>query len=262
MIVEDEKHAMLELEEQLSLFNDRLLVSAKAKTLGEAIKMAELHRPDIVFLDIKLGNESGFELLEHYKDPSFETIVVTAYDHFLIEALHRCAADFLLKPVSMAQLGDAVNRVIARIEKESQHRKQVASNLVEYWQWLMIAEHKQLSLPVAGELLLVTLSEIQWLESSKSYTKFCLANGVKYLVSRGLYQYIKELEPLGFVRCHKGYLVNRRYVRKLLNNKSRVLELVNGNQVPVSRHYFQSLKQALTENNRFWSVEISADSKL
>jgi len=253
IIVEDEPPVMRQLESCILATSSHLKIVAKAINLTEAIKATELHRPQIVFLDIQLGAESGFGLLEHFKEPFFETIVVTGYDQFAIEALRWSAADYLLKPVNNEQLGAALIRVFKRIGKGDTHRKAIANNLLEYWQWQMLNDYRQILLPVTGEQIVVTLSEILWLESHGSYTQFNFKTGTNLLISRGLFQYAPELEPFGFIRCHQGYLVNRRYIRKLIHTATnREVELTTGLSLPVSRQYYKNVKNKLQEVDRFF----------
>jgi two-component system LytT family response regulator len=199
ILVEDQWPVLKHLEKIIKQAAPNLQILARAQNLSDAIKAVEKHKPKIVFLDIQLANEKGFALLEHFRQPFFETIVVTGYDFYAIEALRWCAADYLLKPVTSTQLNEALARVTKRLESGTNHRKTIADNLLAYWQWQMLTDYKQMVLPLSGEQFVVTLSEILWLESKGSYTKFNFSTGTSLLIGKGLYEYAHELEPFGFI---------------------------------------------------------------
>ena len=108
IIVDDEKRNIETLERMLNNFCPQVKILGKAESVRAAIELMEMEMPDVLFLDIEMPGGNGFTLLEHYEDPSFEVIFTTAHDIYAINAIKFAALDFLLKPVNIKELQEAV----------------------------------------------------------------------------------------------------------------------------------------------------------
>jgi len=246
LIVEDEAAAGHQIESLLKEYHSACHLIGLAGTVTEGLQMIRQHQPDILFLDINLGAQTGFDLLKQVPNPAFETIIVTGYDHFAIEAIRCCAADYLLKPVQPVELADAIQRATRRLDQDRNGVPARMKDTLDQWYARMAAEHVQIALPLAGEQLLVKASEIVRLEANGSYTQVHFANGPMVVISRGLFSFEQKLAGLGFIRCHAAHLVNRRYIRRLLQSDGIMeLELQNLHKITVSRAYHRTVKDIL-----------------
>ncbi|HTE25836.1 LytR/AlgR family response regulator transcription factor [Flavitalea sp.] len=129
VIIDDEKNNIRNLELMLKQHCPQITVSGKAMSADEGIKLIGKEQPDIVFLDIQMPGENGFDMLKQIPDRSFELIFITAYDQYGIEAIKFSALDYLLKPVKTVELKTVVQKAGYRASEKKQNRK--LENLVE-----------------------------------------------------------------------------------------------------------------------------------
>src|SRR4051812_478406 len=115
IIVEDEQKSLLVLKELISQFAQDLEVCGTATHINNAVNEIELKQPDLVFLDVKLADGNSFEVLKKLSSRNFELIFVTAYDHYALEAFRVSAIDYLLKPISIEEFKQAVDKARKRI---------------------------------------------------------------------------------------------------------------------------------------------------
>ena len=233
VIIDDEKNNIRNLELLLEQHCPQITVSGKAMNAGEGIKLIGNEKPDIVFLDIQMPGENGFDMLKQIPDRSFELIFITAYDQYGIQAIKFSALDYLLKPVKTEELKIAVQKAIDRTSEKKQNRK--LENLLELMTNNQGKDQHRLALPFLKETRFVPTREIIRLESSNNYTTFFINSGEKILVSKPIYEYDELLNPYGFLRCHQSHLVNRRYVKRLLRQDNGYLLLEDNTRIPVSR---------------------------
>ena len=233
VIIDDEKNNIRNLELLLEQHCPQVRVTGKAISAAEGIKLIGKEQPDIVFLDIQMPGENGFDMLKQISDRSFELIFVTAYDQYGIQAIKFSALDYLLKPVKMEELKTAVQKASDRASEKKQNRK--LENLLELMTSNQGKDQHRLAIPFLKETRFVPTTEIIRLESSNNYTTFFINGGEKILVSKPIYEYDELLNPYGFLRCHQSHLVNRRYVKSLLRQDNGYLLLVDNTRIPVSR---------------------------
>lgn len=202
-------------------------------------------QPDLIFLDIQMGKQSGFDFLRKVSQRNFEVIFVTAYDKYGIEAIKFAALDYLLKPIDINELKDAV----AKAEKKIAERKNNIQ-LDFLIQNLKQIEHKQpkIALPQQQEIRYVQVQDIVRCEAKNSYTFFCLSNGDKILVSKSLKEYAEMLQPYGFMRTHQSHLVNPSFVKSWRKEDGGSLLLNDGTKIPVSKMNKDFVRQALSFN--------------
>ncbi|TDE10303.1 LytR/AlgR family response regulator transcription factor [Dyadobacter psychrotolerans] len=243
LIVDDELNNIENLSFLLGKYCPETTVAAKARNAEEARKyIGELH-PDLVFLDIQMPGENGFDLLKSLPSYSFELIFVTGYDKFGIQAIKFSAIDYLLKPIDYQELKLAVGRAE---EKYLQKRQNVQlENLMKMVQQNQQRTDHRIALPSAKETRFVRTTQIIRCEAENNYTIFYLENSEKILVSRPMFEYDELLADYGFIRCHNSHLVNKTFVRSWIKEDSGYLLMEDGVQVPISRLKKDFIKQAL-----------------
>jgi two-component system LytT family response regulator len=199
-------------------------------------------RPELVFLDIQLHGESGFELLQQVYEINFELIFITAFDKYGIQAVKFAALDYLLKPIDVNELSAAVDKARIKIkEKEKNKRLQYLAD------YLGKDEQKPLriALPMFNEIRYVAVSDIIRCEAENTYTYFYLSGGERLLISKTLKEYADLLAAHGFLRSHQSHLVNLKYIKSWLKEDGGMLLLVDQSRIPVSKLNRERVKSAL-----------------
>lgn len=243
IIVDDEGNNVENLTLLLGKYCPEITVAATAKNAEEARKCISAFQPDLVFLDIQMPGENGFDLLKSLTSYSFELIFVTGFDKYGIQAIKFSAIDYLLKPIDYQELILAVNR--AR-EKYLQKRQNLQlENLMKILQQNQQRADHRIALPSAKETRFVKTTQIIRCEAENNYTIFYLQNTEKILVSRPMFEFDELLAEYGFIRCHNSHLVNKTFVRSWIKEDSGYLLMDDGVQVPVSRLKKDLIKQAL-----------------
>jgi len=189
-------------------------------------------QPDLIMLDIEMPHLNGFDLLNQLGSWDFDVIFTTAYDRYAIKAIRFSALDYLLKPIDIADLQNAVYRHIALRGSKTAPKEALVSNL-------MSNLHQKD--PSAFKIALSTMEgyyffpprDIIRCEGNDNYTRFYLVSGKELLVSRTLKDFEEILADHDFVRIHKSHLLNMSYVTRF--DKEGLIWLSNGVSIPVSR---------------------------
>ncbi|MGB3104070.1 LytR/AlgR family response regulator transcription factor [Sphingobacterium siyangense] len=244
VLVDDEISNLENLQALLEKHCPQVSVVAMVQSVGDAVDVIGKYLPNLVFLDIQMGDKTGFDLLKLLPWRDFEVVFVTAYDQYGIQAVKFAALDYLLKPIDIEELMDAVNKAEYKLATQKQN-----SQLEFLLQQLKKPEKNvgKIALQMQSEIRYVTLSEIIRCEADNTYTHFILANGEKILVSRSLKEYADLLHPNGFVRTHQSHLVNPKYVKSWLKEDGGILLLMSGEKIPISRPNRDMVKQALQQ---------------
>ncbi len=242
IIVDDEPANIENLQALLLKHCPQVSVIGSVGNNKDAAGLINLHQPDLVFLDIQLKDDSGFNLLKLLPEKSFEVIFVTAYDNYGIQAIKFAALDYLLKPVDIDELIAAVAK--AETKKRDKHNMQLDFLLNH-----IKKDEKQplkIALPQQKEIRYAALNDIIRCQADNTYTFFYLNNGDRILISKSLKEYAGLLEPNGFLRAHQSHLVNMNYVKSWLKEDGGMLLLNNGEKIPVSRPNREKLQKALS----------------
>lgn len=232
LIVDDEISNQENLQQLLSTYADDVQVVALAGDVAEAAAAMKQHRPDLVFLDIQLHGQSGFDLLKQLDEVSFAVIFVTAYDHYGIQAVKFAALDYLLKPIDIDELTAAVAKARKAILQTKKNER--LDHLLEY-----LKDDKQVSpriaLPMFGETRYVNVHDITRCEADNTYTRFFLANGEQVLVSKTLKEYADMLARYNFLRTHQTHLINTAYIKSWIREDGGSLLLNDNTKIPISK---------------------------
>jgi two-component system LytT family response regulator len=226
VIVDDEKDGRDALAKIIKNYCKNAEVVALASCAEEALKAIEEFKPDLIFLDIEMPLESGFDLLRKAEAYDFKTIFITAHSHYAIKAFKFAAAGYLLKPVDIDDLIDLVNKVEKAIAQKTEKSKKNDHP----------AKIKdKISLPVKDGLIYLHVDEIIRFEGDGSYTKAWLTNGKCHLISRNIKEYEDLLSSSHFFRCHISHLVNLRHVKGFSRHDGYYADMSDGVRIEISR---------------------------
>lgn len=222
-IVDDEAPARANLRTALASLPVPITVVGEAHTAKTALTLLRETRPDLVLLDIWLGDGSAFEVLEQLDPLNLRVVFVTAFDQYAVQAFQRGALHYLLKPVVRADLQRALERAMAvpgiQPEKLASLQRSMADRI---------------TVSTSEGFHVLDPQIIVRCESDGNYTRFHLADGGKVLASRTLKEFEAQLAPFGFLRVHLSHLVNKAQVKMYLHRDGGILVLQNGHEVPIS----------------------------
>ncbi|MFC4209822.1 response regulator [Pedobacter petrophilus] len=244
IIIDDEEMNVNNLQALLHQHCPEIEIIATAQSAQEARHLVKTFNPEVVFLDIEMPFENGFDFLRSLDNLEFEVVFVTAYDVYGIKAIKFSALDYLLKPINVKELKSAVQKIISSVGKKKQHTR--LANLFSLLEDKHIDVRAKIALPSLKETYLVPIHEIVRCFSSNNYTTFFLTDGTEHLISKPLYEYDEMLTPYGFIRCHQSHLINKAHVTRILNLDSGYLVLNYSEQhIPIAKQRKAAVVAAL-----------------
>jgi len=242
VLIDDEVSNLENLRNLLEKHCSQVNIMSTAQNVSDGVNAIEKYLPDLVFLDIQMGEQTGFDVLTVLPTRNFEVIFVTAYDQYGIQAVKFAALDYLLKPIDIEELVSAVNKAEHKLSAQIQ-----TSQLDFLLQQLKKPETtvSKIALQMQSEIRYITVSEIVRCEADNTYTYFFLSNNEKILVSKSLKEYADLLRPKGFLRTHQSHLVNPKYVKSWLKEDGGILLITSGEKIPISKPNKELVKKAL-----------------
>jgi two-component system LytT family response regulator len=247
ILIDDEESVRRTLEKLVKRYCPNVKLIAEAFSVASGMDAIRKHNPDLILLDIKMDDGTGFDLLEQLEPVDFKVIFITAYDQYAIKAIKFSALDYLLKPVDPDELVSAVTKA-EKILLHEMNRQ--LSTLAENIRSENNANRK-IILKTFDSIHLVKLHEINYCESDDNYTKFHLLDGSTILVSNTLKEYDEMLSEYGFFRSHKSYLINLLHIGRFEKAEGGSIVLANNIKLPVASRKKEQLLDMLhriTEN--------------
>lgn len=231
IIVEDEKSNRENLAKILAEYCSSVEIVALCSSAVEGRKAISELQPDLVFLDIEMPGGNGFSMLESLTQIDFEVIFVTAFDHYGIKAVKFCALDYLLKPIDLLELTQAVEKVEQRLAEKSENlrMKTMLSN-----QKSKLANPK-IAIPLADKIEFVEISSIVRCEGDGNYTNFFLKNGEKIIASKTLKEFDELLSDYNFLRVHQSHLINLNEVKTYIKTDGGYIKMKDDSTVSIAR---------------------------
>ena len=244
LIVDDEQDSRETLRSYLTKYCPEITIVGESSNIQEARTAILKYKPQLVFLDVEMPHGNAFDLLEQWETVPFETIFVTAFSKYAIQAFNLSAAHYLLKPLEIEALEKAVADAKKRITK---------NELINTAQVLLENirttgnQHRKLVLPLMEGFDVVKASEILYCEADDNFTCFYFKNGSRSMICRSLKFYDEILEPLGFCRIHRSFVVNLDKVVRYNRGKGGSVVLENGKELMVSNSRKEELVKKLTK---------------
>ena len=229
VIIDDEKDSRQILANYLTKYCPVVTVSGFGESVATGLDAIKQHNPDIVFLDIEMPYGNGFDLLEKAGEHSFETVFVTAFGNYAIQALNQSAAYYLLKPIDIDELVKAVEKIKAeRTERNyTQHARVLMDNMKGGGQ-------QKIMLPTLEGFEIVAIEKILYCEAADNFTKFFFDEGQSLMICRTLKYFEDVLQPHGFLRIHRSYMINPTFVIRYSKGKGGYVTMKNNQELEVS----------------------------
>ena len=238
-IIDDETHARTLLRNTLEKnFKEEISQFLEANSVQSGIALLQSNTVDLLFLDIQLEKETGFDLLKQIKDVDFTLIFVTAFDDFALRAFDFFAFGYLVKPFPESDLVRVINRYLTN--NQSRSNRGFTEDLIEAYQTKKI---QKIAINEMEGFRLLPLPSIMYLKSDNNYTEFFMDNGTHYCCSKTLKIYEKLLVKEDFFRIHRSYLINLNFVDGYSNKDGGSVIMQNQKQLPISRRKLAAFRQ-------------------
>ncbi len=228
LIIDDEKPSRENLRAIISEYFPDLNVVGEADDLELAKCLILKENPDLLLLDIELGQSTGLEFLENFENPDFEVIFVTAYEDYATRAFRTVATDYLLKPIDIDEFSEAILKVKHRIDYRN--LKNESQNILNQKE-----KSSQLKIYTIEGIRLINIDDIVYLTSLNYYTKIVHKNKTEIISSKHLKDFEEQLKNYQFYRIHNSFIINLDYLESVTTNKGIFVQLVNSITIKISR---------------------------
>lgn len=237
LIVDDEEYSRKSLYFLIQEHCPNVIVAGIAKSVAEAKEHIKEQAPDLIFLDIAMPKESGFDLLPYLEGRNIMVIFTTAYDQYALKALKASAIDYLLKPIDIDELKLAVKKAGDRVELKAKNTVDAGDGLHHYTVNNSLATNSEnkITLTHTNGFDVIDTANIIYIEADSNYSVFHLQNSEKIIISKPLKEFEELLDHQNFVRIHKSVIVNFRYVKGYSHKNGLQVILDDKTSLPVSR---------------------------
>jgi two-component system, LytTR family, response regulator len=245
IIIDDESHCADSLAAMLkSLFANSIVLLGVYFNADDGKAAIEKLSPDLVFLDVKMPNKTGIDMLYELNKISFELIFTTAHEEYAMRAIKFNALDYLLKPFGTEELREAIEKCI---EKKRQRQEMGGLDMNIFLQNLktVLPENKRLTIPTGKGVQFVEIKNIVRIEALNNYCQFYFIDKTKLVVSKTLKEYEDLLTEYKFFRIHNSHLVNLSHVRSILSGEGDTAVMSDDSKVEISRRKKPELMEAI-----------------
>lgn len=231
IIIDDEVNSRDSISQTLKLYCPEVNVVAHGEGVQSGIEAIDLYSPDLVFLDIKMQDGTGFDLLKKIDDIQFKVIFITAYEEYAIKAFKFNALDYLTKPIDPDELKNAIDKVMAALGQDTFGER--LKNLLGSMSKGSANQKKKIMLRTSDTVHVVDIERIIRCESDRNYTTFHLEDGEKIFIAKSMREFEDLLIGYNFFRVHHSHLINLNYVTKFLKD-DLICVLRDDTNIPVA----------------------------
>ncbi|MEO6219288.1 MAG: LytTR family DNA-binding domain-containing protein [Ginsengibacter sp.] len=231
ILIDDELNSLQNLQQKLEGFCPQITIVAVSQKPEEGILMIRQHQPDVVFLDIEMPRMSGFRMLEELGEYDFDIIFTTAYNHYSIDAIRISAFDYLVKPIGIEDLQQAVERLNKALNKQTKEKVDILKKSLSDNK----SQEDKIAISTSEGIEFISIKNILHIESKSNYSKIYLYENRNIMVSRILKDFEEMLLPYNFYRVHNSHLINLNYIKKYIRSKGGHVMLQDGTLIDISR---------------------------
>ncbi len=234
ILIEDEPSGMDNLRWKLQEECPEIEIVTECTNGQEAIRAIRRFLPDILFLDVLLGDMTGFDILKEIKHPSFEVIFTTSYDEYALQAIKNSAVDYLLKPVDIDELLEAVAKVRTKLKQQVSAAPPVKRSY-------------KIGFPIATGQQFIDLEEVIYAEAKDNVASLFLTNKKEVKLTKSLRWLEEHLSDYGFCRVHHSYVINFNHLKEYIRNEGGFVVMTNGKAISVSRRCKEAFLNSLED---------------
>ncbi len=231
IIVDDERDGAEVLQFLIKQNCPQVNIISIEHSVEKAITTIQSKKPNLIFLDIEMPTGTGFDVIQHTRDIGYETIFITAYEHYAIKAFKTNAIDYLLKPIDVDELINAVSNAEKRIKSSNKNNNAAIESLI----LSAIQKNKKISIPSQDGIMWVDLDDIIRFEADSNYTHVYIKNKKKMMIAKTLKSFEDQLSNTMFCRIHSAHLINLNEIEKYIKGDGGIIVLKDGSNIPVSR---------------------------
>jgi two-component system, LytTR family, response regulator len=232
IIIDDEPNARQVVRNILELYCKTVEIVGEAENVAEGIKVINQLKPELVLLDIRMPDGTGFNLLKKVKNLNFHFIFITAHEEYAIRAIKQSALDYIVKPINTNELISAVENAALTIP----HHSEMSSKLDVLTQnnaGKDISE-KRIVLNTHDSIYVVKVEDIVSCMADKNYTEVNVLNKPTLVISKTLKEIEGMLSGCGFFRTHQSHLVNLKFIDHYEKGLGGIIVLQDSSRIPVS----------------------------
>jgi two-component system, LytTR family, response regulator len=232
ILIEDEPNSLEALTTLILNYSSNLEIIGTAGSVNEAVKIIIAQKPQLVFMDVRIADGTGFDVLKKLPSINFELIFVTAYDSYAMEAIKFSAVDYLMKPVGIQDFEEAIERVGKRVEEKNQHRniETLLFNLAQ-----QNNDQKKISIPTVTGYEFINMKEVIWCGSDGAYTAFYLSTKQKMISTRHLGFYEELLTHKNFCRINHSIIINMQHIKRYVKGKGGHVVMNDETELEISQ---------------------------
>ena len=230
ILIDDEIDGLDDLKESIIKYCPDLSIKGAYQDPAKGLASIQELKPDLVFLDVQMPGMSGFDILQKLSPVSFQVIFVSAYDRYAIKAIKFRALDYLLKPIDVDALVNAVSRVKERMTPLPYSVQSVVQNVIN-----PLGKLERLAVPSSTGIDFFNIQDIIYLKADDCYTRIYLVNVQSILVTKVLKDFEDLLTDSGFCRVHNSFLINLRHVKSYVRGEGGYVILTGNHHVDISR---------------------------
>ncbi len=232
LIVDDESKAREILVEMLRLYCSDVQVIGQAHNVNTAHALIQELKPELVLLDIKMPDGSGFDLLNRFSNIDFKVVFITAHEEYAIKAFGFTVLDYLLKPMDPTDLIRAIEKIVA--PKEVVNINEQFQAFKDNYNKEGNLQDKRIVLKTWENIYIINLKDVIRCQAEKNYTYFFFTNREKLIVSKTLKEYEDILSEYGFMRVHRSHLVNLNFIDRFDKTEGGYVYTMDGSKLEVS----------------------------
>ncbi|MBN1416957.1 MAG: response regulator transcription factor [Bacteroidales bacterium] len=241
LIIDDEPDCIVFLAEIIKSYCPFIEIAGTATTVPDGINEILKTNPDLVLLDVEMSPGTGFDILNRIPQRNFKIIFITAHNDYAIQAFRYSAVDYILKPIDIADLISAINKVNQSVSHNHLLDFNVLLDNIK-----TDIPHK-LAIPTSSGYEYILVNEIIHIEADRSYCIFHLTNKRKIMVSKCLNDYQQILDTRIFFRIHHSFLINLQHVKSFSRKDGGFVETIDGSQIPIARrkkdYFYEAMKR-------------------
>ncbi len=225
IIVDDDRINIKFLSNLILTYCPEISIVETATNVEDGIKALVLHKPQLLFLDIEIHSQTGFDILNLFEDASIQVIFITAHEKYAIKAIQYEVVDYVLKPIKIEDLLAAVKRCKVRLQSLQEPRQKY--HTAQDIQQVLSIHHKE-------SIELIRYNEIIFIQSFNNHTEIFTNQGKKIVTKRALKEIYTTLPSTLFIRVHNSYIINIMHVSKYIRTKNGTLLMSSGIEIPIS----------------------------
>lgn len=229
IIIDDEPLIRELITETIKSYCPKVSIVAEAGTVQSGVAAINEHEPDLILLDIKMPDGSGFDLIKHFDKPDFKIIFISGYMEYAIKGYKFNAIDYILKPIDEEELALAINKADDIIRYEEKMQFKVMEENIK-----ALNKTYKIILKTSEHIHLINTDNIIRIEADGNYSTFFIEDGRKILVSRAIKEYEESLIDKGFHRIHKSHIININKLSYFDKTDSGDVIMTDGSVVPVA----------------------------